>query len=218
MSIPPKRNEKYNSLLQLIELQKGRVVLLKTKWFALIVTLSLFLAGCGQQIEDPVSWEIEDFTFTNHNNEDFSLSDLEGEVWLADFVFTNCTTVCLPMMANMTSLQEQLKEAGLDVRIVSFSVDPTIDTPEILKSYAENYGADLTSWDLLTGYSPEKIDEFALENFKSIARKPENEDQVVHGTSFYLVDQEGVVRKHYNGIDPPADEIMNDVEVLLAEE
>lgn len=199
------------------EIQKGWVVLLKIKWFALIFALSLFLAGCGQQLEDSVSWEIEDFTFTNQNNEDVSLSDLEGEVWLADFVFTNCTTVCLPMMANMTALQDQLKQEGLDVRIVSFSVDPTIDTPDVLKSYAENYGADLSGWDLLTGYSPEKIDEFAMENFRTLARKPENEDQVMHGTSFYLIDREGVVRKYYNGINPPADEILNDIEILLAE-
>ena len=191
---------------------------MKTKWFALILNSSLFLAGCVQQLEDSVSWEIEDFTFTNQNNEDVSLSDLEGEVWLADFVFTNCTTVCLPMMANMTALQEQLEQEGLDVRIVSFSVDPTVDSPEVLKSYAENYGADLSSWDLLTGYSPATIDEFAMANFQSVARKPENEDQVVHGTSFYLVDREGVVRKYYDGINPPADEIMSDVEILLAEE
>ena len=192
--------------------------MLKMKWFALLITLSLFLAGCGQEIKDPVNWEIEDFTFTNQNNEDVSLEDLEGEVWLADFVFTNCTTVCLPMMANMTELQEQLKQEGLDVRIVSFSVDPTIDTPEVLKSYAENYGADLNSWDLLTGYSPEEIDAFAMENFKVVARKPANEDQVVQGTSFNLVDQEGVVRKFYDGIDPPTEEIISDIKILLAEE
>lgn len=200
------------------EIQKGRVLLLKTKWFTLLIMVSLFLAGCGQEIKDPVSWEVEDFTFTNQNNEDVSLADLQGEVWLADFVFTNCTTVCLPMMANMTELQEQLKQEGLNVRIVSFSVDPTVDTPEVLKSYAENYGADLSSWDLLTGYSPEKIDAFAMKSFQSVARKPANEDQVVHGTSFYLVDQEGVVRKYYNGIDPPTEEIISDIEILLAEE
>ncbi|MCM3612099.1 SCO family protein [Planococcus sp. MERTA32b] len=191
---------------------------MKTKWFTLLIVLSLFLVGCGQEIKDPVSWEIEDFTFTNQNNEDVGLADLQGEVWLADFVFTNCTTVCLPMMANMTALQEQLKQEGLDVRIVSFSVDPTIDTPEVLKSYAENYGADLSSWDLLTGYSPEEIDAFAMENFKVVARKPANEDQVIHGTSFNLVDKDGVVRKFYDGIDPPTEEIISDIKILLAEE
>ncbi|RAZ75567.1 SCO family protein [Planococcus halotolerans] len=191
---------------------------MKTKWFTLLIMVSLFLAGCGQEIKDPVSWEVEDFTFTNQDNEEVSLADLQGEVWLADFVFTNCTTVCLPMMANMTELQDQLKQEGLDVRIVSFSVDPTVDTPEVLKSYAENYGADLSSWDLLTGYSPEKIDAFAMKSFQSVARKPANEDQVVHGTSFYLVDQEGVVRKFYDGINPPTEEIISDIEILLAEE
>lgn len=192
--------------------------MLKNKWFPLILVIILFLAGCGQKIKDPVNWEIEEFTFTNQNNEDIGLSDLEGKIWLADFVFTNCTTVCLPMMANMTELQAQLKQEGLDVRIVSFSVDPEMDTPEVLKSYAENYGADLSNWDLLTGYSPKKIDQFAMKNFMTPARKPENDDQVIHGTSFFLVDQDGVVRKFYNGIDPPAEEIMNDIKILLAEE
>lgn len=190
----------------------------KKRWIMSIFLFSLLLAGCGQAIEDPLNWEIEDFTFTNQDKEDISLDDLQGEVWLADFVFTNCTTVCLPMMANMTELQEQLKEEGLDVRIVSFSVDPEVDSPETLKSYAQNYGADLSSWDLLTGYSPEKIDEFAIQNFKTPARKPANDDQVLHGTSFYLVDKNGVVMKDYNGVNPPTEEIIADAEILLAEE
>ncbi|WP_033542627.1 SCO family protein [Planococcus sp. CAU13] len=185
---------------------------------ALLLFSILILAGCGGKIKDSVNWEMEDFHFTNQNNEEVSLGDLKGDVWLADFVFTNCTTVCLPMMANMTQLQQELAQEGLDVRIVSFSVDPVVDTPEVLKSYAENYGADLSSWDLLTGYVPEKIDQFAYKNFKTVARKPEDSDQVVHGTDFFLVDREGVVRKFYNGLNPPTDEIKHDIEILLAEE
>lgn len=182
------------------------------------VFFSIFLGACSQGIEDPLEWEIEDFTFTNQNNEDFGLADLQGDVWLADFVFTNCTTVCLPMMANMTALQEQLHAEGLDVQIVSFSVDPAFDKPEILKSYAENYGADLSSWNLLTGYTPQEIDEFAMDNFETLARKPENDDQVIHGTSFYLVNQEGIIMKSYNGLNPPVEEIMEDVKILLTED
>lgn len=190
----------------------------KHLWLFLLLLLTLALAGCAQKIEDPLNWEIEEFTFTNQDNEDFGLKDLEGKVWLADFVFTNCTTVCLPMMSNMTDLQSQLEAEGLDIEIVSFSVDPATDTPEVLKSYAENYGADLSSWNLLTGYSPQDIDAFAMENFKAIARKPENDDQVVHGTSFYLVDKNGVIMTDYNGVNPPVDEIIKDAEILLAEE
>lgn len=184
----------------------------------LILLFILLLAGCGKGIEDPLEWKIEDFNFTNQDNEEMGLADLKGEVWLADFIFTNCTTVCLPMTANMVDLQNQFKEQGLDVQIVSFSVDPTVDSPEILKSYAENYGVDFASWNLLTGYSPEKIDAFAMENFKTIARKPANDDQVLHGTSFFLVDKNGVIMKDYNGVNPPVEEIIADAEILLAEE
>lgn len=183
--------------------------------FLLIGTL--FLAACGQGIDDPLNWETEEFTFTDHNNEEFGSSDLEGKVWLADFVFTNCTTVCLPMMANMKGVQEELQAQGLDVEIVSFSVDPTVDTPETLKSYAESYDVDLTSWHLLTGYSQEEIADFALENFKAIAQKPQDDDQVIHGTSFYLIDHEGVIMKDYDGLNPPVEDIVRDAEILVEE-
>lgn len=200
-------------------LTKERLVCLrKYRGLVLAVFFSIFLVACNQGIEDPLELEIENFTFTNHDNEDFGLADLEGEVWLADFVFTNCTTVCLPMMANMTNLQEQLKEEGLDVQLVSFSVDPAFDKPEILKSYAENYGADLSSWNLLTGYTPQEIDDFAMNNFKTLARKPENDDQVIHGTYFFLVNQEGVIMKSYNGLNPPVEDILSDAKILLTEE
>lgn len=183
----------------------------------IIVMAALLLSACGQGVDDPLNWETEDFSFTDQNNEDFGSSDLEGKVWLADFVFTNCTTVCLPMMANMKAVQEELQAQGMDVEIVSFSVDPEIDTPETLKSYAESYGADLTRWHLLTGYSQEEIAEFALENFKTIARKPEDETQVIHGTSFYLIDHEGVIMKDYDGLNPPVEDIVRDAGILLEE-
>ncbi len=190
----------------------------KTFWILPLALLALLLSGCNSGIEDPLNWEIEDFTFTNQDNEEVGLADLKGEVWLADFVFTNCTTVCLTMTPNMVDLQKQFKDEGMDVRIVSFSVDPTVDKPEVLKSYAENYGADLASWDLLTGYAPEFLDRFAMDNFRTVARKPEDSDQVLHGTGFYLVDKNGVIMKTYDGVNPPVEDIISDAKILLAEE
>lgn len=189
----------------------------KSVWLFSLLLFTLLLSGCGQSIQDPHNWKLQDFTFTNQENEQVGLADLKGEIWLADFVFTNCTTVCLPMMANMTDLQERLKKEGLDVKIVSFSADPLVDKPEVLKSYAESYGADLSSWHLLTGYSPETIDKFAMENFKTIARKPEDQDQAMHGTSFFLVDQNGTVMKDYDGLTPPVDDIISDIKILAEE-
>ncbi|WP_235616070.1 SCO family protein [Metasolibacillus fluoroglycofenilyticus] len=182
-----------------------------------VFLLTILLLGCSQQVKNPLNWELKEFIFTNQENQEFGLADLKGKIWVADFVFTNCATVCLPMMANMTELQEKLHEENLDVELVSFSVDPEIDTPEVLKEYALSYGADLTSWNLLTGYSQEIIEQFALENFKTIARKPADDTQVIHGTSFYLINEDGIVIKDYNGLNVPYEEMIKDIKLLFKE-
>ncbi|WP_342471767.1 SCO family protein [Metasolibacillus sp. FSL H7-0170] len=182
-----------------------------------VFLLTILLLGCSQQVKNPLNWELKEFIFTNQENQEFGLADLKGKIWVADFVFTNCATVCLPMMANMTELQEKLHEENLDVELVSFSVDPEIDTPEVLKEYALSYGADLTSWSLLTGYSQETIEQFALENFKTIARKPADDTQVIHGTSFYLINEDGIVIKDYNGLNVPYEEMIKDIKLLFKE-
>jgi len=193
----------------------------KSLRYIYISLFSLLLVGCGQGqgIKNPLNYEVSEFSFTNQEGEEFGLEDLKGKVWIADFVFTNCTTVCLPMMANMAGLQAKLKEEDLNVELISFSVDPEIDTPEVLKEYAGNYNANLSNWNLLTGYSQKTIQDFALKNFNAIAAiKPETSDQVIHGTSFYLINKEGIVLKDYNGFDAPFDEIINDVKLLISKE
>ncbi|QNK89125.1 SCO family protein [Sporosarcina sp. resist] len=195
-------------------------VLQKSLCFILISLFSLLLVGCvqGKGIKNPLNLEVSEFSFTNQEGKKLGLDDLKGKVWIADFVFTNCTTVCLPMMANMTELQGKLKEEDLNVQLISFSVDPAIDTPEVLKEYAGNYNADLSSWNFLTGYSQNTIKDFAAKSFKAIAIKPKTGDQVIHGTSFYLINKEGTVMKDYSGLDAPFDEIINDVKLLNSKE
>ncbi|WP_255428598.1 SCO family protein [Sporosarcina sp. resist] len=192
----------------------------KSLCFILISLFSLLLVGCvqGKGIKNPLNLEVSEFSFTNQEGKKLGLDDLKGKVWIADFVFTNCTTVCLPMMANMTELQGKLKEEDLNVQLISFSVDPAIDTPEVLKEYAGNYNADLSSWNFLTGYSQNTIKDFAAKSFKAIAIKPKTGDQVIHGTSFYLINKEGTVMKDYSGLDAPFDEIINDVKLLNSKE
>ncbi|HEY4599713.1 MAG TPA: SCO family protein [Cerasibacillus sp.] len=177
----------------------------RMKLVILLIGLSLILAACGKEnIETNMSEDVIDFEFTTQDNEKLSLDDLKGQYWLADFVFTNCTTVCLPMTTNMSNLQDMMKEEGLDekIQLVSFSVDPDRDTPEALKQYAEDYDADLSNWTFLTGYDFETIKEISIKSFKSLlAEPPEDDDQVTHGTRFYLVNPEGKVIKYYNGTE-----------------
>src|SRR5699024_2646529 len=121
------------------------------------ILVVFFLAACGEDIETNMSENVADFDFTTHDNGDSRLYDLEGEGYVADFMFTNCTTVCLPMTSNMSVLQDKMKEEELYAQLVSFSVDPDYDTPEVLQEYADDYDADLDNWTSLTGYDFQTI-------------------------------------------------------------
>lgn len=192
---------------------------MRKRVFAIIVSvfMLLVLSACGQSgIKDALNWELADFKYTNQDNQEIGLKDLEGKVWVADFIFTNCEDVCMPMTANMKKLQDLAKKEGIkNIEFVSFSVDPKVDTPEVLKEFASTYNADFTNWHFLTGYSQEEIEKYAMEYFKAIVKKPQTGDQVIHGTDFYLVDQNGNVMKYYTGLNEISfDEIMNDIKAL----
>lgn len=190
------------------------------KIFAILAIALLVLAGCGSSgnFKAQTNWEIEDFAYDNQRGEEVSLESLKGQVWLATFIFTNCVTVCPPMTYNMSDIQSMLKDKGVeDYKIVAFSVDPEVDTPEKLQEYIENYNVvDESKWELLTGYTQEHISQFARNSFKALVKNDPNSDQVIHGVSFFLVDQNGVVVKSYNGnTDVPKEEIVMDVETLI---
>ncbi|KND07043.1 MULTISPECIES: SCO family protein [Bacillus] len=178
--------------------------------------LTVFLSSCGtSKIENSLNYDVQSFSFQNQDGKTVSLESLKGQVWVADFIFTNCKTICPPMTSHMAELQKQMEEENLQARIVSFSVDPENDTPEKLKKFAANYPLNFQNWDFLTGYSQEEIEKFALKSFKAIVKKPEDEDQVIHQSSFYLVDQNGKVVKDYDGAkNTPYDEIIADIKTL----
>lgn len=184
----------------------------------IIFSTILFLAACGgEQVETTMSSDIAPFEAVNQDGDPVTNETFIGQYWIADFVFTNCTTVCLPMTANMQKLQDKIKEENLDnVHLVSFSVDPDYDTPEVLTEYADDYGADLEGWSFLTGYDFEEIKEISIGSFKSLlAEPPEGDDQVSHGTSFFLVSPDGEVIKNYKGIEADAmDDIVSDLKNL----
>ncbi|WP_449536628.1 SCO family protein [Ferdinandcohnia sp. Marseille-Q9671] len=190
---------------------------MKKVYLSFVLGVILILAACGNNdgIKDPLNYEVSDFTYTNQEGEPFGLKDLEGKVWVANMIFTNCDTVCPPMTAHMAKLQGMAKEEELDVEFVSFSVDPEVDTPELLKEYAAGFDADLSNWNLLTGYTLEEMEKFAKDSFAALVAKPEGQDQVMHGIKFYLVDQNGTVLKDYNGVEnTPYEEIIEDIKKI----
>src|SRR5699024_9154867 len=178
----------------------------------------MILAACGgENIETTMSENVDDFEFTPQDNESFGLDDLKGTYWVADVVFTKCATVCLPTTSNMAYLQDLIQEEDLDVQLVSFSVDPDYDTPEVLKEYAEEYDADVDNWTFLTGYDFDTIKELSITSFKNMVQEPtEGTDQVTHGTSFFLVNPEGKVIKSYNGVQKDSmEDILEDLKNVV---
>ncbi|PSL41085.1 protein SCO1/2 [Planomicrobium soli] len=187
---------------------------MERKLAAMVLGLVLILSACG-------SSSIEDFSYTNHRGETISSDSLEGTPWLATFVFTNCETVCPPMTFNMAGIQEQLVKQGIeDYKIVAFSVDPKADTPEKMQEYLANFSVpDESKWNLLTGYGQGEITQFAKDNFNTFIKDDPSSNQVVHGTTFYLVDKKGVVRANYDGYqNVPTDDIIAELEKLIAEQ
>ncbi|NMA80346.1 MAG: SCO family protein [Jeotgalicoccus halophilus] len=196
------------------------------KWLIAVLASLMFLSACSAGAVEPMSQygdEIQDFEVTNQNDETFTREDMDGKVWLLSFIFTNCATVCPPMTQNMTQVTQELDEKGIEnYGVMSFSVDPEVDTPEVLTEYAGWYDIpEDTDWQFLTGYDYEFIRGFAEDNFKTIvAPPPEGSDQVTHGTAFYLIDENGTIIKDYPGVDSgdntfPQAEVVSDVEKLV---
>lgn len=191
----------------------------------LIVLTCFFLIACSNNAVETQSAfgnEIQDFEMTTHEGDTFDRTKMEGKVWLVDFIFTNCTTVCPPMTLNMTTVAQEIDSRNIeDFGLMSLTVDPTRDTPETLKQYTQYYEIpEGTEWHFLTGYDDSFIRQFAEKNFRTIVAPPsEGTDQYTHGTAFYLIDQNGKILKQYAGIDVgdrrfPINEIVSDIEKL----
>ncbi|RSK45433.1 SCO family protein [Bacillus canaveralius] len=182
-----------------------------------ILFAAVVLTACGQKgIENAKDWPVSDFTYTNQQGEAFGLEDLKGKVWVADFIFTSCDDVCIPMTHHMAKLQKMAKDEGIEnIEFVSFTVDPQVDNGATLKTFAENFNVDFANWNFLTGYTQDEIQTFAVDVFKTWVQKPENDDQVIHGTDFFLVDQEGTVVQSYTGLNGiPFEQMISDIKTL----
>lgn len=156
----------------------------------------------------PTLGQVPAFTLTGADGKPFGTRDLDGTVWVADFVFTSCPEVCPRMTSEMARLQTWLVNRGLDgrVRLVSISVDPTHDTPDKLRAYAAQFHARPT-WAFLTG--PQKtVEDAVVRGFKIAMGRDQDDSQdgfaIVHGTRFVLVDGKQRIRGYYDSGDPAA--------------
>lgn len=178
-----------------------------------IPALLALAAGCGWKSPQLPSYNaIPAFTLTSQTGAEFdSRKQLAGKVWVADFIFTTCQGPCPRMSAYMQRIQERVKDLP-DVRLVSFTVDPDRDTPEVLAEYGRRFQADPERWYFLTG-PKETLQKLNRDAFLLGDINPNLE----HSTRFVLVDRQGVVRGYYSSSDPQEiDKLVADLRALAA--
>lgn len=139
---------------------------------------------------------VPEFSFTSQTGETVTRDDLLGQVWVADFIFTRCPGPCPVMTSRMRELQSAIEGKGGDVTLVSVTVDPEHDTPEVLQEYAEKYDADPEVWKFLTG-DPDEIIEFVQKGMLQPLAKGDD-DLPVHSQRFLVVDAEGKIRSFHS--------------------
>lgn len=162
-----------------------------------VVTLRFTLLARSRSFKDPelprIS-KVPDFKFTNASGHKVGLQDLNGQVWVAQFMFTSCAGLCPMMMSEMKSLSRKLPDGA---RLVSFSVDPK-DGPKELAQYAKSRGAD---WTFLSGKGQD-IKKLCREGFKlSVSKGKGNQDEILHSQNLALVDREGFIRGYYDSME-----------------
>jgi protein SCO1/2 len=178
----------------------------------------------------PVISTLTDFNLTNQLGAAVSLDDLKGRVWVADVIFTRCPGPCLTLSKKFAELQERLPDDE-KVKLVSLTVDPDFDTPEVLERYGKKLGTDPDKWWFLTGDKAE-LRRLAIRDFQFVvvdkdAEEMENEDDLfIHSTYFMVVDKRGRVRKNIESMEPEGadgetpsavDQALQAVEQLLNE-
>lgn len=170
----------------------------------------------------PVMFELPEYALVDHTGRAFSPETLEDQVWVAGFVFTTCPSSCPAVTRAMTDLRERFDRNGIDVQMVSFTVDPEHDTPEVLREYADSVGADSETWRFVTG-DPEAIRSLIGDGFRLGVGERQDKDgglyDIAHSTKLALVDGQGRVRGYY-GIEPDLglDEIYERADRVLQEQ
>lgn len=202
-------------------MSEGKASFWQRHWFSVAAAvLALLVVGVfgyqyWQKSQIPVVKQMNDFTLDNIDGSTFTLSETNGKVRLVEFIFTHCPDICPATTFNMAKMQEQLKAKGLfgdKVAFVTITFDPERDTPEVLKAYADKFGADLRGWYFLRG------DQAAVEKVTKdfgIAVLKQPDGSFAHTARMFLVDKDGNMRRMYGmASDMDMDNMLKDIEQL----
>ncbi len=159
---------------------------------------------------------IADFSLTNQNGKTITQSDYKGKIYIADFFFTTCPTICPIMTKNMAGIQEQIIDDD-DVLLLSHSVTPVIDSVAQLKKYALEKGVNDAKWNLVTG-DKKQIYQLARKSYLAVKSDGDGGPfDMIHTENFILVDKERRIRGFYDGTKiEDIEKLMEDLDILRA--
>src|SRR5881227_1946722 len=160
---------------------------------------------------------VPEFLLVNQNGQNFGSAQLRGKIWIADFIYTTCPGPCPMISSRMSELQKPLEKT--DVHLVSFSVDPDKDTPQVLRGYSDKLQADSARWDFLTG-PKSAIYKLSHDGFKlAVSDGSDVAGIPVHSTRMVLVDRHGQIRGYYDATEADAvTKLLADANHLLREQ
>jgi protein SCO1/2 len=194
-------------------------------WVAAFVAAAAALALLGMLVKNarrapaeplPVLATVPEFAFTSQVGAPITRESLRGKLWIADMIFTRCAGPCPVMTDRLSQLQRALANDGDDVRLVSVTVDPAYDQPDVLAKYAARFGADPDRWLFLTG-QPEAVEKFVTKGMLLGLAKDEA-GAPMHAQKFVVVDREGRIRAYRDLEDPNlVPQLLTDLETLRRE-
>lgn len=170
----------------------------------------------GVEVADTIYPKVPAFSYLNQDSVKITSKAMKGKVWIADFFFTSCPTICPNMTSQMKRLSVLTKDLEKHIQFISFSINPTYDTPARLRAYRKHYGITAKNWQFFTG-DEEATHELGVNYFQVFANKDiESEGGYAHSPAFVLVDKEGYVRGVYIGTDTKQVDLLHkDVRKLL---
>lgn len=158
---------------------------------------------------------VSSFELINQNGEKITQADYDDKIYVVDFFFTSCTTICPIMTKNMAEIQKQFLN-NYDVKLLSLSVTPNIDNISVLRNYANEKGVVDSKWNVTTG-NKKHIYELARKSYFAVVEQGDGGLQdFIHTTNFILVDKKKQIRGIYDGTDDASIKVLiNDIKILL---
>jgi len=171
----------------------------------------------SKNLIDTVYHTIPDFEFIDQDNKKITKSDFKNCVYVVDFFFTRCGTICPKMTHQLTRVQEHFKSSK-DFKMMSCTIDPEFDKTNILKSYAKSYNSDLNLWSFVTGEKYVIYDLAIAGFFINAAENIDSSEPFVHSDKLILVDADNHIRGYYDGTNPEdVDKLIVEIGILLYE-